>query len=116
MMTTESLRDEEVLFEANDFSESVYVVAEGKLNVLLPPDPRPVRVLEPGDLLGEYGMFSNQARSATVQAAGEAVLLSLDYRRFRTFLLRFPETTLVLLKTTIERLLAAESRNREVVP
>ncbi len=112
MMKTERLRQGEILFEAGEGSDSVYVVAEGTLNVLLPTQARPVRTLSRGELLGEYGMFSSLARTATVQASSDLVLLALDYQRFRAFLLRFPEATLVLLKTTVERLLAAENSNR----
>jgi CRP-like cAMP-binding protein len=112
MMKTEYLRESEILFEAGEISDSVYIVASGTLNVMLPTESRPVRTLQRGELLGEYGMFSNMARTATLQAATDVVLLSLDYQRFRAFLLRYPEATLVLLKTTVERLLAAESRDR----
>ncbi len=112
MMRTEHLRESEILFEAGEVSGSVYVVASGMLNVVLPGQSRPVRTVERGELLGEYGMFSNMARTATLQAATDVVLLCLDYQRFRAFLLRYPEATLVLLKTTVQRLLAAEGRNR----
>ena len=112
MMKTEHMRRGEILFETGDFADSVYVVADGTLNVLLPTQVRPVCTLARGELLGEYGMFSSLARTATVQAASDLVLLALDYQRFRAFLLRFPEATLVLLKTTVERLLAAENPDR----
>jgi len=109
MMRTEYLRESEILFEAGEISDRVYVVASGTVNVLLPAQSRRLRILGRGELVGEYGMFSDLARTATLQAATEVVLLCLDYRRFRVFLLRYPEATLVLLKTTVERLLAAES-------
>jgi CRP-like cAMP-binding protein len=112
MMRTEYLRADEILFQAGEFSDSVYVVAAGALNVFLPNDPLPVRALSPGDLLGEYGLLANLARTATVRASTDAVLLSLDYQRFRAFLLRFPEATLVMLKTAVARLVAAENKNR----
>lgn len=112
MMKTEHLRADEILFQAGEYSDTVYVVASGTLNAYLPNDPLPIRALTPGDLLGEYGLLANLTRTATVRASTDAVLLCLDYPRFRAFLLRFPETTLVILKTTVARLVAAESRNR----
>jgi CRP-like cAMP-binding protein len=112
MMRTEYLRADEILFRAGEFSDSVYVVVAGTLNIFLPNDPLPVRALLPGDLLGEYGLLANLARTATVRASTDAVLLSLDYQRFRAFLLRFPEAMLVILKTAVARLVAAENRNR----
>jgi CRP-like cAMP-binding protein len=112
MMETERLRAGEILFEASDPSDRVYVVSEGRLVVCLPNESQPVRTLGPGDIIGEYGMFLNCGHSATIRAETDAALVSLDYTRFRSFLLRFPEAALVLLQTTVERLVAAESRAR----
>jgi len=112
MMRTESVAAGELLFQAGEHSDSAYVVAAGTLDVFLPNESLPVRALSPGDLLGEYGMLVDLARTATVRASTDAVLLSLDYQRFRAFLLRFPEAMLVLLKTAVRRLVAAESKNK----
>lgn len=114
MMRTEHLAAGELLFEAGEASDCVYVVAAGALDVLLPGEAVPVRRLLPGDLLGEYGLLANLARTATVRASAQAVLLSLDYQRFRAFLLRYPEATLVLLTTAVARLVAAEGARRGV--
>jgi CRP-like cAMP-binding protein len=108
MMTTENLRSGETLFECDDPSDRVYIVVSGSLDVFLPGRAERARILGPNKLLGEYGMFAGMARTATVKAQTDAVLLSLDYPRFRAFLLRFPEATLVLLQTAVERLVAAE--------
>lgn len=112
MMRTEHLDAGEVLFQAGEFSDSVYILAAGALQVSLPGAASPVRRLVPGDFLGEYGLVSDLTRTATVRASADAVLLSLDYRRFRAFLLRFPAATLVLLKTAVDRLLEAEGKAR----
>jgi CRP-like cAMP-binding protein len=114
MMRTEHLAAGELLFEAGEPSECVYVLAAGALEVLLPGEAVPVRRLVAGDLLGEYGLVASRARTATVRASSDAVLLSLDYQRFRAFLLRFPEAMLVLLKTAVARLMAAEGDRRRV--
>ncbi|MFB3820166.1 MAG: cyclic nucleotide-binding domain-containing protein [Candidatus Methylomirabilales bacterium] len=112
MMRTEHVAAGELLFEAGEPSDCIYVVAAGALDVLLPGEAAPVRRLLPGDLLGEYGLLTEGARTATVRAPADALLLSLDYRRFRAFLLRYPEATLVLLKTAVARLVAAEGGRR----
>ncbi len=111
MMETEQLYAGERLFEAGEASDRVYIVSEGRLVVVLPGQSQPVRVLGPGDVIGEYGMFLGHGRSATVQAETDTVLASLDYTRFRSFLLRFPGATLVLFQTAVERLVAAENRH-----
>jgi CRP-like cAMP-binding protein len=112
MMTTERLSADEELFEKGDPSDSVFVVADGRLGIFVDPRGRPVRILDAGELLGEYGMFIGLTRTATVRADTAAVLLSLDYQRFRAFLLQFPQSALVLLKIAVQRLIVAESTRR----
>lgn len=112
MMSTERLSAGEDLFEKGDPSDSVYVVADGKLGIFIDPTGKPVRFLGAGDLLGEYGMFIGLTRTATVRADSTTVLLSLEYQRFRAFLLQFPQSALVLLKIAVQRLVAAESGKR----
>jgi CRP-like cAMP-binding protein len=110
MMRTERLRAGEALCHAGEPADSVYVIVAGTLQVYLPDAPEPLCSLSAGDLVGEYGLFAQLVRTATVRASTDAVLVSLDYPRFRAFLLRFPEATLALLKTTVARLLEAERR------
>jgi len=110
MMGTERLAAGEALFESGDPSDRIYVVASGSLSVVLPGHAQPVRTLGPGDFLGEYGMFTDMARTATLRADAAAVLISLDYPRFRAYLLQFPEAALVLLKEAVRRLIALEAR------
>lgn len=71
---------------------------------------QPVRTLGPGDLMGEYGMFVENVRTAAVRAQSDAALLSLDYNHFRAFLLHCPQATLALLQTAVGRLVEAERR------
>ena len=114
MMGVEKVRAGEILLQAGDFSDRIYVVVEGCLSVFLPNSQTPARQIRPGELIGEYGMFSDRVRTATVKADMESFLLSLDYIRFRVFLLQYPEATLALLKSAVERLLRAESRNSAI--
>lgn len=110
MLETEYLRAGELLCEYGEPSDRVYLVVAGTLSVFVPGQAQPVRTLHRGALLGEYGMFGSLVRTATVKADTDATLLSLDYQRFRAFLLQFPAATLVLLRTAVERLVAAEAK------
>ena len=116
MMHTERLAAGETLLEQGEPSDRIYVVARGSLCVSLPAAPEPLRTRGPGALLGAYGLFVAQGRTATVRAGAESTLLSLDYPRFRAFLRQFPEATLVLLATAVERLVAAEAAAHEPPP
>jgi CRP-like cAMP-binding protein len=113
VMQVEHLLAGETLFEAGDPSDRIFVVVSGQLGVRLPGRSDAVRTLDRGDLLGEYGLVLNDARTASVLAESESLLLSLDNERFRTFLLRFPAASLLLLRTAAQRLVEAERRAKE---
>jgi CRP-like cAMP-binding protein len=104
----------EAICAAGDSASEIFVVAEGRLVVRLPGRASTVRTLGPGDVFGEYGMFGTRVRTSTVEAVDRVVLLSLDYQRFREFLLAFPEAALRLLETAVGRLVESESERRTV--
>lgn len=110
MMSTERYVAGASVVDAGARAELVFVVATGTLSVFLPGRPEAVRRLGAGDVIGEYGMLSEAVRTASVVADEDTILLSLDYSRFRAYLLRFPEALWVLFAGTVERLLDAERR------
>ncbi len=83
--------------------DSVLVVTAGELE-LRDGARTPVRRLGPGAVLGEYGIFPGAAMPGTATALTAGSALALDHQRFERFLLAFPETTLALLRQTVERL------------
>lgn len=110
MMETEQVDAGEALFELGEPADRVFVIASGTVSVHILNQPEPVRTMGRGEVVGEYGMFTGSTRTAAVRAETKAALLSLDYGRFRAFLLQFPEAALVLLRGAVERLVAAERR------
>lgn len=110
MMRIEHFHAGETVCEHGEPAHAVYVVAEGDVEVFLPGRSEPLRRMGPGEILGEYGMLTNASRTSTVIAHSDAVLLSVDYERFRTFLVGFPEATLALLEVTARRLLESEKK------
>ena len=100
----------DVVFEAGEVSEHVFVLAAGKLEVRLADRKELVSFLEPGALFGEYATFVHGVRTAQVAAATPCLLLRIDEQHFRTFLLRCPEAMLQLLQTAVRRLHRAERK------
>jgi CRP-like cAMP-binding protein len=102
MMCVERYAAGEVVCEVGDRADGVCVVAEGELTVLVPgtDGERPLSV---GTIFGEYAMFS-RVRTAAVCARTDSVVLTLDYERFRKFLLEFPESALALLELAVDRM------------
>ena len=108
VMHEEHFGKDDVICAAGDTGDLVYLVMEGALEVTVPGSENPARRLEIGDLFGEYGMFDGGQRTATVTCLEPACVLTLDYARFRTFLLDFPETLLSIFGVTVSRLVALE--------
>lgn len=86
----------EVVMADGERADRVFVLCAGTLDVEQEGRGGVVRRLGPGALLGELAFFAGGIRTATVRAAGPSTLLSLPYDNFRAFLLRHPESLLVL--------------------
>ena len=88
--------------------DSLFIVAEGALDVLLSQpglDGRPARLdrLRPGDLFGEMSLLTGQPRSASVVACTDAVLYELDKGHLEPVLRRRPELTRQLADLMAQR-------------
>jgi NTE family protein len=110
-----SLPAGEWLFKEGDAADAVYVVTSGRLEVLLERDkPELLRLLGPGDVVGELALLTASGRAASIRARRDSDLIALrqddfdrlldDDRRFSRDLLR------------IMGLQLARSRDREPVP
>lgn len=82
-------------------AQHVFLVAAGELEVLHEHPPQRLALLGPGQLTGEYGLFKNAERTASVRALEPSRVLQLDYGRFERFLLAFPQASLALLSRAI---------------
>jgi CRP-like cAMP-binding protein/flavin-dependent dehydrogenase len=77
-------RDGEVIVRQGEVGDAMYVIQEGKVEILLEKDGRQVRIRVAGkdELIGEMAVFEHEARSATVRALGEARVLTVDRQNF----------------------------------
>jgi CRP-like cAMP-binding protein len=96
----------------------IYAVQSGEVKVRLPgPDgDATVAIMRAGDLVGKYGMFLPEGRSATLVARRDTIVLVLDYPRFKRFLMAFPESMLALMSLTVDRLLDLQAELRDAPP
>ena len=74
----------DVLFEAGDDPDSIYVVLTGRIAIALgnrPFDNREsvIALMEEGDLFGEMGMLDKSARSAGARALETSTVLEIPY-------------------------------------
>jgi len=77
-------RDGEVVVRQGETDDCMYVVQEGKVEVVRESDGHAtvLAVLERDDFFGEMALFERRPRSATVRALGDARVLTVDKRTF----------------------------------
>ena len=67
-----------------------------------------------GAVIGEYGLVTPGAkRTATLVAQGPAEILTLDYPRFRQFVVAYPQCVLAMLGVTVNRLRRVVTKERK---
>jgi hypothetical protein len=115
MFEPREFADGEVVFREGDAAGEVYAIVEGQMEVSL-ADGSVIATAGRANVVGEYGMFGPGRRTATVISRGESRTLALDYQRFHRFLLAFPESSLALLRLTVERLIAQRRVSGHHVP
>ncbi len=93
----------EAICQQGETATEVFVVARGQVSIRRDDEREALQIVHPGELFGEFGMFGRGVRLSTVIADTDTVLLSLDYERFRKFLLQFPESALALLQVAVGR-------------
>ncbi len=63
--------------------ESMFVVLSGRVRVTIEPSGQEVAVIPAGGFFGEMSMLTGEARTATVKAADDAVVLEISAADFR---------------------------------
>lgn len=99
-----SYEKDEVICRAGDPADHMFMIADGYVEVQL-EDGMVVNQLMNGSVVGEYGMFASNVRTATLIARRPTRLLRLDYQRFHRFLLAFPESAVALLGDAVQKMM-----------
>jgi CRP-like cAMP-binding protein len=89
-----------------DKGDSMYVVQEGRAEVVVEPKPGHrvvIAVLGPGDFFGEMALLSQETRSATVRALEPCKLLMLDRRTLHAQLPPGSDTIVELTRLVEQR-------------
>ena len=99
--------DREVIIRQGESGKCMYVVQGGRVEVLqdsLKGGEQHLAFLDAGDFFGEMAVFEKEIRSATVRAAGEARVLSVDKKALLTRIREDPLLAVNLLKTMSHRI------------
>lgn len=88
------LRGGDVLFRQGDVSDAIYVVINGRLDVIKQTAngrAELVNEIGPGESVGELGLVTDQRRSADIIARRDTTVARLDKREYLEILRRDPE-------------------------
>ena len=99
-------QDGEAIVRQGEVGDCMYVIQEGKVEVLMEQDGNDVLLmtLEEGDFFGEMAIFEHEVRSATVRALGEVRVLTVDERTFLRRIHKDPSLAVRIVQTMSARI------------
>jgi CRP-like cAMP-binding protein len=92
----------EVIFNAGDKGDFMYVVQEGMVEIIL--NSQHIEDIGPGGIFGEMALIDSHPRSASAVARTDAHLVPIDEKRFNFMVQQTPFFALHVMKITVERL------------
>lgn len=98
--------DGEVIIKQGTTCNCLYVIQEGKVEVIEEIDGLELKIAELGEseFFGEMGLFENDVRSCTVRAVGDAKILTIDKKNFLKSIEKDPSIAYRLLEKMSHRL------------
>lgn len=95
----------EYIFERGDLGTEMYVIREGKIEIMNPGiDAEPIAVLGKGDFFGEMAILEGAPRTASARAAADAQLVQIDESTFSRLLRRDPEVAVRIMRKLSQRI------------
>ena len=77
-------QDGEIIVRQGDVANSMFVIREGRIEVLKEADGEEtrLRIAKEGEFMGEMAIFEREDRSATLRAMGKVRILTIDKKNF----------------------------------
>lgn len=97
-----SLQRGEVLFEAGDIGDALYVLVDGAVEVVKGGEV--IAKLGAGECVGEMAALDYEPRSATVRAGAATHLIRLERNDLMDLLTDYPELVRSLASVLVERI------------
>jgi CRP-like cAMP-binding protein len=98
-------RDGEIIARQGEAGDCMFVIQEGQIDVVVEEDGVEtfLRTAEVGEFIGEMAIFDREVRSATLRAAGEARLLTIDRKNFLKRINKDPSLAFRLVQSMSSR-------------
>jgi putative YpdA family bacillithiol system oxidoreductase len=94
-----------VVFEENDFTDSLYMILDGEVGIMF--SGRPPVILKRGAFFGEMSLFSGRRRSGSVTTVSSATLLEVPRKVMLQLMASEPSVKRFLNETFIARAIQA---------
>ncbi len=108
-------KDGEIIIKQGTTGKCLYVIQEGKVEVINEQGDSEIKVAELGEteFFGEMGLFEKDVRSCTVRALGDARILTIDKRNFYQSIHKDSSLAYRLLEKMSNRLREANKKIKE---
>ncbi|MCZ7545156.1 MAG: cyclic nucleotide-binding domain-containing protein [Anaerolineae bacterium] len=106
-MAPRTFEDGAVLFHKGAAGDEMYVILSGRVRIFLPDsqgDALTFRYYGQGQVIGDFALLNQQARSASAAAVGEVRALALSREAFLAFLSERPAVGLAMMRNLTERI------------
>ncbi len=103
----ERLKSKDLVFnEGDEADQNLYVVLNGTVAVLksMRQGEREVGLLKEGKYFGEFALFSNQSRQATIEARETTTLLKIPFYALESMKKEHPQAVIKIYENMFEQL------------
>jgi len=109
-------QDGEIIIRQGEVGDSMYVIQDGKVEILIEKDGNEVQlaIREDGDFIGEMAIFERDVRSATVRALGPVRILTIDKRNFLRRISQDPSLAFRIVETMSRRIRELSEENAQL--
>lgn len=109
-MESLTLAASDVLFDAGDDGDAIYILAAGSLGIYVRDGEVPrrlVALIKPGETVGEMALISDSVRSATVIGIRDSTLFKLTRQNFERLVVLYPSILIGVSRLLADRLRAS---------
>lgn len=102
----------ELIYGAGDKHDRLFIIHEGAVKIFrLSPSGKEqvIRVVEPGDFVGELSLFSHLPNTDYAMALSNARMCTIEGARLKELMMKYPTIALTIIQELSERLERAEN-------
>ena len=108
--------DGEIIIQQGEVGNCMYVIQDGKVEVLIGKDDQEVQIAVrgEGEFIGEMAIFERDVRSATVRALGPVRMLTIDKKNFLRRISQDPSLAFRVVESMSRRIRELSEENAQL--